>query len=238
MPYTIYIPTLGSIHSRNKDGCASRGLDARPHGLLVIGNIPQTGNRKYPPSRLTDSNIFQNKTLSDSFDPAFVLQGIPWIIRKVVSITTLSLNVAHEIDESGAKTLVFTQAASIAIAGLSEEKEVRFLDGRETFHSSALFGTSSARSRLINPSTATGNNGKPLDPLLTRDLLQEGEPAGDNNLFDLIVHQTNGWVMEQIWGFGILNNERRLMRKIVIRKGDEVAYITAFYDWKGREDGQ
>jgi hypothetical protein len=187
---------------------------------------------------LTDSDSFQNKTLSDSFDRAFVFQGIPWIIRKVVSITTLSLKVAHEIDESGAKTLVFTQAASVAIAGLSEEKEVRFLDGRETFHSSALFGTSSARSRLVNLSTATGNNGKPLDPLLTRNFLQEGEPGGDNNLFDLIVHQTKGWVMEQIWGFGIVDDERRLTRKMVIRKGDEVAYITAFYDWKGREDGQ
>lgn len=205
---------------------------------MVIGNLPQTANRKSPPSRLTDSDSFQNKTLSDSFDRAFVFQGIPWIIRKVVSITTLSLKVAHEIDESGAKTLVFTQAASVAIAGLSEEKEVRFLDGRETFHSSALFGTSSARSRLVNLSTATGNNGKPLDPLLTRNFLQEGEPGGDNNLFDLIGHQTKGWVMEQIWGFGIVNDERRLTRKMVIRKGDEVAYITAFYDWKGREDGQ
>ncbi|KAK4939165.1 hypothetical protein LTR66_015030 [Elasticomyces elasticus] len=183
-------------------------------------------------------SCFQNKTLSDSFDRAFAIQGIPWIIRKVVSIATLSLKVAHEVDESGAKTLVFTQAASVAIAGLSEEKEVRFLDGRETLHSSTLFGTSSARSRLVNMSTATGNDGKPLDPLLTRNFLQEGESGGDNNLFDLVVHQTKGWVMEQIWGFGIVNDERRLIKKMVIRKGDDVAHATAFYDWKGREEGQ
>lgn len=56
-------------------------------------------------------------------------------------------------------------------------------------------------------------------------------------MFDLIVHQTNGWVMQQIWGFGIVDGERRLMRRMVIRKGDEVAYITALYDWKGREHG-
>lgn len=166
------------------------------------------------------------------------MQGIPWIIRKVVNITTLTLKVAHDIDESGTKTLVFTQAASIAIAGLSEEKETRFLDGRETFHSSTLFGTSSARSRLVNPSTATDNDGKPLDPVLIRDLLQEGELGGENNLFDLIVHQTQGWVMQQIWGFGIVNDERRLMRKMVIKKGSDVAYITAFYDWRGREESK
>lgn len=179
-----------------------------------------------------------NKTLSDSFDPAFTLQGIPWIIRKLVSVTTLSLKVAHDIDEAGAKMLIFTQAASVAIAGLSEEKETRFLDGRETLHSSAMFGTSASRSFLVNLSTATGNDGKPLDPFLTQDLLREGEPGGDNNLFDLVIHQTKGWTMEQIWGFGIVNEERRLVRKMVIRKGAEVVYITAYYDWKGREDSQ
>ncbi|XWW99246.1 hypothetical protein V2A60_007255 [Cordyceps javanica] len=179
-----------------------------------------------------------NKALSDSFDPAFEFQGIPWIIRKVVSITTLTLKVSYDVDEDGAKTLVFTQAASIAIAGLSEEKETRFLDGRETFHSSALFGTSSARSRMVNLSSAIGNDGKPLDSALTRGFLHEGEPGEDNNLFDLIVHQTKGWVMEQLWGFAMVNDERRLMRKMVIKKGGDVAYITAFYDWTGSKDGK
>ena len=86
---------------------------------------------------------------------------------------------------------LFTQAASVAIAGLSEEK-VRFLDGRETFHSWALFGTSSAKSRMINLSTATSHNGKPLGRLLTRDSLQEGDLGGDNILYDPIIHQTKG----------------------------------------------
>lgn len=159
-------------------------------------------------------------------------------MRKLVSITTLTLKAGQGVDENGEKTLLFTQAASVAIAGLSEEKETRFLDGRETFHSSALFGTSSAKSRMVNLSTATGHDGKPLDPSLTRDLLQEGDPSEDNILYDLIVHQTRGWVMEQLWGFGIINDERRLMRKMVISKGDETAYITAWYDWTGKVEDQ
>jgi hypothetical protein len=57
-------------------------------------------------------------------------------------------------------------------------------------------------------------------------------------LYDLVVHQTNGWVMEQIWGFGMLNDERWLMRTMVVRKGKEVATARAIYDWKGKEDGQ
>jgi hypothetical protein len=205
---------------------------------LVNGSLPQAATEKPSSRYLAENNNSQNKTISDPFDPAFVFQGIPWIIRKVISIATLSMTVAHGVDEAGAKTLVFTQAASIAIAGLSEEKETRFLDGRETFHSSTLFGTSSARSRMVNLSTATGNDGKLLDPLLTSDFLQEGNPDGDNNLLDLIVHQTKGWVMEQVWGFGVLNNERRLLRKMALKKGSEAVYITAWYDWKGRADAK
>lgn len=186
---------------------------------------------------MTDSNSFQSKTLSDPFDPVFAIQGIPWLIRKVISIATLSMKASHDVDESGTKILVFTQIASVAIAGLSEEKEVRVLDGREKFHSSALFGTSSARSRLVDLSTATGHDGQPLASLLTKDFLHQGEPGGEDYLYDLIVHQTNGWVMEQIWGFGLVDGERRLLRTLVIRKGDQVAYTRGVYDWKGKEDG-
>ena len=187
---------------------------------------------------MTDSNSFQSKTLSDPFDPVFIIQGVPWIIRKVISIASLSMNVTQEVDEVGTKTLVFTQRVSIAISGLKEDKEVHVLDWREKFHSSVVFGTSSGRSRMVNLSTATGHDGKALDPLLTKDFLDEGEPGGDNNLYELIVHQTSGWVMEQMWGFGIVNDERRLIRKMVIRKGDKMAYTRGVYEWMGKEDGQ
>ncbi|KAI4682118.1 uncharacterized protein J4E88_005006 [Alternaria novae-zelandiae] len=178
-----------------------------------------------------------NKTLSDSFDSAFVLQGIPWIIRKVISLATLTMKIAHSVDESGVPTVIFTQAASVAIAGLSEEIETRWLDGREQLHSSSLFGTSSARTRMICFDTATGYDGKPLDAVLTKDFLREGKEGEEEFLFDLVVHQTRGWVMEQIWGFGMLNGERRLLRKMGLKKGGEAVYVTAWYDWKGRDDG-
>ncbi|KAH6881840.1 hypothetical protein BKA58DRAFT_372266 [Alternaria rosae] len=179
-----------------------------------------------------------NKTLSDSLDPAFVFQGIPWIIRKVISLATLTMKIAHSIDESGVPTMIFTQAASVAIAGLSEETETRWLDGREKLHSSTLFGTSSARTRMICLDTATGYDGKPLDVLLTKDFLREGKEGEEEHLFDLVVHQTKGWVMEQIWGFGMLNGERRLLRVMGLKKGGQAVYCMAWYDWKGRDDGK
>jgi hypothetical protein len=221
-----------------QDGYPVRCLNAGSYGLLDTGKRPHTGNTKFLPNRLTDSNSFQSKTLSDPFDRVFAIQGIPWIIRKVVSIAALSLKATQQVDESGTKTLVFTNAVSVAIGGLSEENEVRVLDWREEFHSSTLFGTSSHRSRLVNLSAAAGHDGKPLHSFLSQGFLDEGEPGGDNYLYDLVVHQTNGWVMEQLWGFGMLNDKRWLMRTMVVRKGNEVATARAIYNWKGKENGQ
>jgi hypothetical protein len=132
------------------------------------------------------------------------------------------------------KTLIFDQTASIAIGGIKEEKEVRVLDWREELHTSPVFGTTSHRSRLINLPTATGYNGKPLRSFLTESFLEEGESGGDNNLYDIVAHQSNGWVMEQTWGFGIVNNERWFIRKTSVKKGDEVVNIRGLYEWKGK----
>ena len=63
--------------------------------------------------------------------------------------------------ETGIKRFYLTHMASISILQLSEETETRYLDGREEFHSSRLFGVASAQPRLINLSlTATGKERK------------------------------------------------------------------------------
>lgn len=155
-------------------------------------------------------------------------------MRKVASLATLSMKARQEVDEdTGLKTLIFTQGASVAIGGISEEEEVRVLDWREEFHTSPLFGTTSHRSRLVNLSSVTGHDGKPLNSFLTEGFLDEGEAGGDNNLYDLVVHQSNGWVMEQTWGFGIINDERWLIRRMSVKKDDEVVNTRAVYEWNG-----
>lgn len=80
-----------------------------------------------------------------------------------------------------------------------------------------------------------GYDEKFLDLLLIEGFLDEGEVGGENNLFDLIVNYSRGWVMEQFWGFGIINDECWLKRKMFIRKGGEVVYVIVWYDWMGQD---
>lgn len=206
-------------------------VSKRQTGTMAMQNLFQAVCRSLIAS--------QSKTLSDPFDAALAIQGMPWILRKLITLARFSMKVTQGVDESsGAKTVTFIQAASVAIGGLSEEKEVRVLDWREEFHTSSVFGTTSHRSRMVNLSAGTGHDGKPLDPDLTRDLLDEGKPGEDNLLYDYVVHQTNGWTMEQLWGFGTVNDERWLLRRMAVRKGDEVVHARVIYEWKGKEDGK
>ncbi|KAL7929274.1 hypothetical protein V8C35DRAFT_315960 [Trichoderma chlorosporum] len=177
-----------------------------------------------------------SKTLSDSFEPVLTIQGIPWIMRKVASMATMSMKVTQEVDDTGLKTLIFTQGTSLAIGGISEEKELRALDWREEFHTSPIFGTTSHRSRFVNLSTATGHDEKALNSFLIDGFLNEGEANGENYLLDLVIHQTNNWVMEQTWGFGLVNEERRLIRKMTVTKGDVVVNARSVYDWENKTD--
>jgi len=142
--------------------------------------------------------------------------------------------ISQVVDDSGVKTLTFDQTASIAIGGVKGETEVRVLDWREEHHTSMIFGTTSHRSRLIQLRTALDENGKHLHPFLTDGILDEGPVGTDSNVYDIVAHSTNGWVIQQLWGFGMINGERWFVRKTLITKGDVEVTIRGIYEWKGK----
>ena len=43
----------------------------------------------------------------------------------------------------------------------------------------------------------------------------------------------NGWTADQIWGFEEIKGERRYVRHVVVRKGDDWKLARLVYDYKG-----
>lgn len=43
----------------------------------------------------------------------------------------------------------------------------------------------------------------------------------------------NGWTANQIWGFEVINGERRYVRHVIVRKGDDWKLARLVYDYKG-----
>lgn len=114
-----------------------------------------------------------------------------------------------------------TQSAS----GLSSTQEDRCFDDFEREHSDWLFGNVKGRSRWAK-----------LDEV-TDEFLKTGWEIEGDGLFitNSAKNEDNGWVAEQVWGFQLVDGERRYCRKVVVTKGSKREQIRLVYDYNGEE---
>lgn len=162
-----------------------------------------------------------------------MLQGIPWLLRKIANLATITMHARQEVDDDGVTVITVDQTAT---GGIKGETEVRKLDWKEAITTSGFFGTSRHRSRWtdLKGQTQSGHGGG-LDPYLTEGWLEEPtDKAGEDYLQDFVVNEKNGWSAEQIWGFAKVNGERYHARKTLVTKGEKVEKMRTIYDWKGK----
>ncbi|PQE08151.1 lccl domain-containing protein [Rutstroemia sp. NJR-2017a BVV2] len=174
----------------------------------------------------------KNKVDSDPIEPVLTLQGIPWIMRKVINMASISMCVKQSVDDAGIETLVVEQFAT----GIKAETEVRKLDWSVITTESAVWGDATHRSRRVNiKKSVEDDNGKPLDPYLTDGwVMMDNEKEDDDAwIFDVVENKSRGWVIEQIWGFILVDGKKYHARKTLVRRGDEVAKARTRYEWKG-----
>ncbi|KAI4157386.1 MAG: hypothetical protein LQ342_008313 [Letrouitia transgressa] len=188
-----------------------------------------------PEIALTDLNGYwvMSKSLSDPLDPVLTLQGINWLIRKIVSMATVTMHVIEFADENGTTNITIEQTAT---GGIKGETEVRKLDWSEVPHSSGVFGEMNNRSRWTGiGSSAESGGGGPLHPWLTEGWLEEKTAEdGKEHIQNWVVNERSGWTAEQVWGFAEVNGERHHVRKFMVKKDEEEAKARMVYVWKGR----
>jgi hypothetical protein len=62
---------------------------------------------------------------------------------------------------------------------------------------------------------------------------EEGED-GKRHIESWVLNEERGWEAQQIWGFAILDEKRYYVRRVVVKKGEEVLKIRLVYDWQGK----
>ncbi|KAF9774295.1 hypothetical protein IL306_007724 [Fusarium sp. DS 682] len=168
-----------------------------------------------------------NKSLSDSSDPILSLQGIGYLIRKGISLASITVDINQyqaPPKPPNTSTDVFTHVDITQTAsGLSSTQENRCLDFNNREHSDWLFGNVRGRSRFVT-----------LDEV-EDDFLKTGWLVeGDGKFIESIAESVdNGWVATQIWGFEEINGERRYVRHIVVTKDDKRVAAKLVYDYQG-----
>ncbi|KAL7799136.1 hypothetical protein V8C37DRAFT_398960 [Trichoderma ceciliae] len=171
-----------------------------------------------------------NKSLSDSSEPVLALQGIGFLIRKTIGIATITLDVKQyegpPKPPNTATDIVFHIDITQSASGLTSTQENRCFDDFPRDHTDWLFGTVTGRSRWVS-----------LDEV-TDDFLKQGwelEGEGKSFITNVAENKEKGWIAEQVWGFQIVNGERRYSRNVVVTKGEERAQIRLVYDFNGDE---
>ncbi|KAK4075493.1 uncharacterized protein Triagg1_4614 [Trichoderma aggressivum f. europaeum] len=167
-----------------------------------------------------------NKTLSDSSEPVLSLQGVGYLVRKGIGLATITIEVEQyegppKPPNTAADVVTHIDIKQSA-SGLSSTQENRCLDNFPRDHTDWLFGTVTGRSRWVS-----------LDEV-TDEYLKKGwevEGGGQSFITNIAENKEKGWVAEQVWGFQIVNGERRYCRHVVVTKGEERAQIRLVYDF-------
>jgi hypothetical protein len=107
-------------------------------------------------------------------------------------------------------------------SGLSSTHERRCVDDVWRDHSDWLFGNVTGKTRWVS-----------LDEVDDEHLKKGWEIEGEGKAFILsqVDSKDNGWIARQIWGFQIIEGERRYCRNIVVTKGEERVTARLVYDY-------
>lgn len=162
-----------------------------------------------------------NKTLSDSSDPVLAMQGVSWLIRQAIKWSTITLHVKQYTDEAGKVHIDIEQTA-----GGSSNQEERILDWEFREKDDRVFGKVRGKTRYVKKDDVE-------EPYLKEGWDQKFLDDFEGELVQSYVESISStWTADQTWGFEVIKTERRYVRHVFAKKGNEEHRIKLVYDWQ------
>ena len=158
-----------------------------------------------------------------------------FLLRKTISYASVTLEITQTEgpptapNTSTDATFTHIDIQQIGTAGMKGTREVRCLDDNLRPHSDWIFGNVEGRSRWIALDEVE-------EEFLRGNWLEEKSgagPDGKDHIQSFVENVDTHWTAQQIWGFQMVDGERRYARNIVIRKGDKKVEMRLVYDYLG-----
>ncbi|KAJ5769940.1 uncharacterized protein N7511_001991 [Penicillium nucicola] len=212
------------------------------------------------PADITIKNLsgewVMDSTLSNPTDPILALQGMGWLLRKTLGYATVTLYI-HSYPDTETPTIHHVDIQQVVTGGIQGTKECRVTDWTERDHTDNIFGTLHGRSRLLEGKSEEGalrptlevqtvvgeaeadaKNGKFLrGEVLVDGSKSEGFSGEDGEgvfLQSFVRNDEAGWTAEQVWGFELVEGERRHTRRVVVTKDGKVEMARLVYSFNAR----
>ncbi|KAJ5898973.1 hypothetical protein N7495_003717 [Penicillium taxi] len=214
------------------------------------------------PADITIKNLngqwVMDTTQSNPFDPILDLQGVGWLLRKALAYATITLQI-REYTDTEDSTIYHIDIQQVVTGGINGNKEERKMNWAVREHKDNIFGEVAGCSRLI--CGAKGEDGKVRPALdmqtkvdeetdatikrfLRGEIYADGSASEgfiadivDEELFvqSWVVNAASGWTAEQVWGFEIVDGERRHTRRVAVAKGNKLEMARLVYTFIGHE---
>jgi len=169
-------------------------------------------------TKLSDPNVVED---------ILRVQNVSWVLRKAISLATVTLTVKHNPDNRGVERI---EVVNTLTGGIPGTTELSVLDWTNSLHEDYVFGKVLGRSKRVDFPDGIE------DPLLKEGWNASRGEKEDGVLYfyDENVGGSVHWTAEQLWGFGELNGERRHLRCVRMAGKDERArYFRLVYDYLG-----
>ncbi|KAF2177013.1 hypothetical protein K469DRAFT_677911 [Zopfia rhizophila CBS 207.26] len=163
-----------------------------------------------------------NKSLSDSQDGILQHQGMAYFVRKAIAYANITVDVDQYTDGEGVVHVDSKQSSMGRVGSV----ELRAADWIEREQDNPYFGKISGRCRFLS------REDQKAEWEGLHEWLREGWNDEHGFLESVMRSTDRGWVLTQIWGFGVLGGERRYVRRLVLEKGDNVLKCRLVYDWQ------
>ncbi|MCJ1352047.1 MAG: hypothetical protein MMC33_002031 [Icmadophila ericetorum] len=180
-------------------------------------------------SSLTGKWILSKK--SDDWEPLLGLQGVPWIKRRAANYITLTDHLNQYTDDAGLDHVDVKQTVTGGFKGGVENRTLNW----EVFEGpNETFGQVKDQCKWLG-------GVEELDQEHGAEFLKEGwimdEGSGEQGKRLLLATMESvklGWRSVAVWGFQMIDGERWHVRKVAVKKGDQVLTGKAVYDWGGK----
>ncbi|KZZ95713.1 hypothetical protein AAP_01389 [Ascosphaera apis ARSEF 7405] len=203
------------------------------------------------PPEITIKNLncvlVMDKALGDDPEDIFLLQGMGFLTRKTLRYATVTLHMTEK-EENG--VIIVTSDQTIT-GGVKGTTEVRILNWEPRAHEDKIFGKVVGNSRFVEAEgnvpalevqtkVADPKENEAIEKFLKGETLADGKPTegfvvdeqNTSFLQSWVVSQENGWTAEQIWGFEMIDGQRRHTRRAVVAKGKKVVKARLVYTYQ------
>lgn len=181
----------------------------------------------------------QNKRLSDDLEPALALQNVSWVARQAVGLVSVALHLQQSQGlplppsaSSELTTIIEVRESVVGLFGMDRmvhKTTMKFcLDSVWREKHDPVFGSVRSHCSWVSP-------GNIEETFLLRNWL-EGEaeatgPSGESHIMFHVESLSSGWTATQIWGFQVIQGQRRHVRNIVVRRYRKTVCARVVYDY-------